>query len=238
MLWSKKTLVISLALMILLVAHGQTNVYLIPGQGADHRQYQNLDLGQDFNLRHIRYFTPDLGMDMREYAFLLSRQIDISRPYIIIGTSLGGMLATEMATFMSPKKVIIISSAKSRKELPYHYRIQKYIEINNLIPASLTKLGAQLLQPLVEPDRNTYKEIFVSMLEDKDPLFLSRTLEMIVSWEREEAPRSIIHIHGDNDNTLSIKNVDADYTIEGGSHMMVLTRGDEISAIIKEVLAK
>lgn len=225
-------------LKIVLPSSAQTNVYLLPGQGADHRQYQFMDLGSEYALKDIRYFTPALGMDMREYAFLLSRQIDRSQPFILIGTSLGGMLATEMTEFLKPEHVIIIASAKCRKELPLHYRLQKYFEINNLIPATLTKWGALILQPLVEPDRDQYKEIFVNMLEDKDPLFLSRTVEMIVSWEREEAPRSIIHIHGTEDHTLPIKNVDPDYIIEGGSHMMTLTRADEINQLILEILSK
>jgi pimeloyl-ACP methyl ester carboxylesterase len=219
-----------------LTAHAQIPVYLIPGQGADERLYNNLDLGSDYELKHIRFFTPEVGMQMREYAYLLSRQIDTTQPFILIGTSLGGMLATEMSTFLKPEKVIIISSAKTRKELPLHYRFQKYIELNNLIPAQLTKWGAQILQPLVEPDREKHKEIFVSMLQDKDPLFLSRTVEMIINWEREEIPRGIIHVHGEQDHTLPIKNVQPNHVIKGGSHMMVLTRGEEISQLILEIL--
>jgi hypothetical protein len=47
----------------------------------------------------------------------------------------------------------------------------------------------------------------------------------------------MIHIHGTDDHTLPIKNVKADYIIEGGSHMMVLTRGEEINQLIIKILA-
>src|SRR6056300_912405 len=105
------------------------------------------------------------------------------------------MLAAEMNTFLSPQKTIIISSAKSRKELPTQYRFQRAIPIYSLVPKRLVKGGARVLQPIVEPDRKRNKEIFKAMLKDKDPKFLKRTVRMIIRWERTEAPKGIIHIH-------------------------------------------
>ncbi|MEZ5071272.1 MAG: hypothetical protein R2751_09945 [Bacteroidales bacterium] len=58
----------------------------------------------------------------------------------------------------------------------------------------------------------------------------------ILEWERTESPGNIIHIHGDQDHTIPIRNVSFDFLVEGGSHMMVLTRGEEISRIINEIL--
>jgi hypothetical protein len=74
------------------------------------------------------------------------------------------------------------------------------------------------------------------MLNDKDPDFLKRTAAMIIQWERNESREDIVHIHGDNDHTIPIRNVDYDYLIEDGSHMMVYTRADEISDLINKIL--
>ena len=92
------------------------------------------------------------------------------------------------------------------------------------------------LQPIVEPDRNRAKETFKSMLKAKDPLFLKRTVDMIVTWDRHEYPPSIIYIHGDGDHTLPIRNIDVDHVIEGGSHMMTLTEGEMLSELIRSIL--
>ncbi len=59
---------------------------------------------------------------------------------------------------------------------------------------------------------------------------------MIVSWERDSYQASIIHIHGDADHTIPLKNVSPNYVIKEGSHLMVLTRAEEISGIIGEIL--
>ncbi len=211
-----------------------TSVYLIPGQGADYRLFNNLQLGSDFDTVHIRYSIPDKGMNMRDYAEVLSAQIDTTEPFILIGTSLGGMLAAEMNDFLHPEKVIVISSAKCRDELPRRYRFQKIIPLYRLFTGRGIKTGARIMQPIVEPDRKKEKETFKAMLKAKNKMFMKRSIAMIINWEREEYGDNIVHIHGDNDHTLPVKNVKCDYLIIDGSHMMTLTRGEEISRLIRE----
>jgi hypothetical protein len=146
------------------------------------------------------------------------------------------MLATEMADFLEPEKIIVISSAKQRKELPGRYRFQKVIPFYKIFPARAIKRGAKFVQPIVEPDSKNDRKVFLEMIENKDPDFLKRTINMIIRWKREEYREDIIHIHGDSDNTIPLKNVDYDYLIKDGSHMMVYTRAAEISALINKIL--
>lgn len=211
-------------------------VYLIPGQGADERLYKNLKLDTIYEARNIKYFTPEKGWDMREFASQLSKQIDTTANYSIVGVSLGGMLATEMNDFLTPETVIVISSAKSRKELPFRYRFQKTIPVYKVVPAGIVKLGSKILQPIVEPDRMRDAKTFKAMLKDKDPKFLKRTVKMIMEWERTVYDSQIIHIHGDIDKTIPLRNVSFDYVVEDGSHMMVLTRGALISDLVNQIL--
>ena len=214
----------------------KTKVYLVPGQGANSRQFDRLKIHDQFEVLYIEYFTPEKGWKMHEFAKALAQQIDTSSRFVIIGVSLGGMLAVEMSEFLNPEKVIIISSAKDRYELPTRYTFQRIIPLNKLVPGKLAKAGAKILQPIVEPDSRNYKDFFREMLSDKDPVFLKRTIAMIIGWKRKASHEEIIHIHGDADHTIPIRNVDYDYLIEDGSHMMVYTRADEISAIINKIL--
>jgi hypothetical protein len=214
----------------------KTVVYLIPGQGADSRQFDRININERFEVRDIEYFVPEKGWKMHQFAKELALQIDTSERYVIIGVSLGGMLATEMGDFLNPEKIILISSAKCRDELPGRYTFQKTIPLNKLIPAGMMKCGAKFLQPIVEPDSKKERNFFLDMLKDKDPVFLKRTADMIISWERSEFRKDIVHIHGDNDHTIPLRNVKCDYLINDGSHMMVYTRADEISGIINKIL--
>lgn len=168
----------------------------------------------------------------------LLKNIDTSTSYTFIGVSLGGMLISELLDVYKPQKAILISSAKCRSELPFRYRFQKHVPLNKIIPKRLIKLGAKILQPLVEPDRNKNKSTFKSMLTDKNPKYLKRTVNLIINWDKKEAHSSIIHIHGDEDKTIPLRNVKNAQILKKGSHMMTLTRGAELNEIIKEILAK
>jgi hypothetical protein len=74
------------------------------------------------------------------------------------------------------------------------------------------------------------------MLKAKDPMYLKRTSEMIINWQRERYSDDIIHIHGDSDHTIPVKNVNCDHLIKNGSHMMILTRGEEVNTLLLEIL--
>jgi hypothetical protein len=146
------------------------------------------------------------------------------------------MICVELNEILTAQKVIIISSAKNRSELPFRYKFQRVIPIYKILPARSLLFGAKFLQPIVEPDRDRNKETFKSMLSAKNPVYIKRTIEMIIKWDRKKNTKKMIHIHGDNDHTLPIRRVNCDYIVNGGSHMMTLTRFDVITGILKKEL--
>ena len=215
---------------------GDTLVYLFPGQGADERLFKHLELPSGYDTVNISYPVPDKHETMAMFASRFIEKIDPSTPYILLGVSIGGMICTELSDTISPLKTILISSAKSTQELPDRYTINQHIHLNRIIPKGMTKGGARMLQGIVEPDRKHDKETFVEMLKAKDPLYLKRTVDMIVNWERSSWSEKIVHIHGDKDHTIPIKNIKYDYLVEKGSHMMMITRAAEINQIIAGIL--
>ena len=211
-------------------------VYLFPGQGADYRQFRDLDFPEGYDTVHISYPVPLKKESLPQFALRFVPLIDQNRPFILVGVSLGGMICTELADILHPQKVILISSAKTNHELPGRYTFMAKSHINRIVPKGLVKAGARTLQGIVEPDRKYDPDTFRDMLRQKDPLYLKRTADMIICWEREHYHEGIIHIHGDADHTIPYKNVNCDYLIEEGSHMMVLSRAKEISRIICDLL--
>lgn len=227
---------IPLSSITVLFSQEQPIIYLFPGQGSDERLFDSLKFESHFKIVHIRYPIPEKGSSLPVYAKRISNQIDTSKQYILIGVSLGGMIISELNDLLNPEKSIIISSAKSRSELPFRYKFQKAIPLYKIVPPKLMLAGAKFLQPIVEPDRNTNKATFKSMLSSKDPLYMKRTVEMIIKWKREIAHENIIHIHGTKDHTIPIRNVKPTHTIKGGSHMMTLTQPSPINKILSDYL--
>lgn len=213
-------------------------IYLFPGQGSDERIFSNIRFDTSFKIVNILYPVPEKGTTMKEYALILKKQIDTTGEYSFIGVSLGGMLCSELADVLHPKKIIIISSAKCRKELPFRYRFQKNIPIYKLFPKGAIKFGARMLQPIVEPDRKKNKATFKSMLKNKNAKFLKRSVGMIIRWDKKTYKENIIHIHGTKDHTLPIRKTKPTIIIEKGSHMMTLTRAKEIEKILNSLLVK
>lgn len=215
------------------------HLYLIHGQGSDKRLFKNIHFDSTrFVVHYITLPIPERNDDMNSYAKKVSVQIDTNTKFSIIGVSLGGMVATEMSTFLKPRKTIIISSAGCRNELPYKYTFMKYIPIYRLIPAIVYKKGAFVAQPIVEPDRNKEKAVCIMMLKDKNPIFLKRTTHLIVNWSRRTKPdNNFFHIHGTSDNTLPYRRKNRyDVAIPNGSHMMVLTQSEAIQKAINTIL--
>jgi pimeloyl-ACP methyl ester carboxylesterase len=217
----------------------KTVVYFFHGQGADKRLFDSIQLSDSFEMRCINYGTPERGSTMNSFARELAKQIDTTQKFVLVGTSLGGMLCAEMSEFLHPEKTILISSAANRKELPFRYRFQRIIPLYFIVPGFVMKGSARILQPIVEPDRKHNKATFKSMLKAKNGKYMRRTIRMIILWKRKENSAKIIRIHGDNDHTLPIRNVEhVDYKVENGSHMITLTRGHEISALLTKELVK
>ena len=234
-----KTITLSIILLFSISCYAQMSkktIYLIPGQGSDYRIYKHFKF-KDFDTIHVKYIIPHEIETMESYAQRLSEQIDTTKRFSIIGVSLGGMLAVELSEFLNPEEVIVISSAKNRNELPFRYKFMKKVPLNTIFGGGFLRAVAPTAQIIVEPDSKKKRELCVSMLKSKNELFMKRSVNMIINWEREGDSAKIIHIHGDNDHTIPIRNVNGvTYKVKNGSHMMALTMGEKIRNIVKEYL--
>lgn len=220
-----------------LFAQSKTTIYCFPGQGSDHRLFDSLRVDTNYRLRFINYATPKKNCNMKQFAQELSQQIDSTQPFILLGVSLGGMICCELAEFMHPQKIILISSAKNRNELPRRYRFQYHIPLYRIFPGGFLNFGAKIMQPIVEPDRKHNKATFKSMLSKKTGLYMKRTVSMIINWERTSNSAEIFHIHGTKDHTLPIRFiVNPTFILENGSHMMTLTRAQDINVFLNQIL--
>jgi pimeloyl-ACP methyl ester carboxylesterase len=239
----KKSHLLSLLLALLLphfyllAQSTGTKVYLIHGQGSDSRIFNKLTLDEAFDTVCLNLPMPEKNESMKSFAQKLIPKIDTTSAFILIGVSLGGMVAAELNDIIHPLKTILISSAKNRSELPHRYKFMRILPLYKIFPAGVIKASSFFMQPLVEPDRKREKALFKSMLKQKDKRFLKHSIPLIILWDKPiQENKNIVHIHGNNDHTLPIKNISEAIIIPHGSHMMVLTQADLISQKINETL--
>ncbi len=212
-------------------------VYLIPGQGSDGRLFKNLNL-KNHQIKILDFVSAEKGDDMPAYAKRMAKQIDTSKPFSLIGVSIGGMIAIEINKVHKAEEVIIIASAKHREEIPKLYRTFNKFPVHKALGGNFLKFWVRLLQPIFEPMPKDCQTLWRDMLKQKDPLFMKCALACIITWEQDKlnSEDNITHIHGTKDNTLPYKNIEDAILIEEGTHVMTLTRADELSEIINEVL--
>jgi pimeloyl-ACP methyl ester carboxylesterase len=153
---------------------------------------------------------------------------------IVVGVSFGGMLATEMAKNDPLLRAIIISSNKTAKEFPGYLRIWKKFPVYRWVPGKLTKLVGQLSAPIMGPKGKEQKKLFKEIVSETNPDFNSWAIDAILHWKNQVVPPNVIQIHGNADTLLPYKLVRPEFTIKGGTHLMIMDHAAELSEILKK----
>jgi pimeloyl-ACP methyl ester carboxylesterase len=206
-------------------------LYLLAGQDSDYRLFQKYNF-ERFDTTAICYITPEKGDDMATYARRLMAQMDTTQPFFLMASSLGGMLSCEMAKVKRPEKILMLAGAKCRRELPFHFRMQKYVPLYRLFGGRALKAFAVTVHFFLEPETRRERKVFRAMMHDKDPKFMTRGVAMIVNWNNTTLPDNIIHLHGSKDRVLPKRRVRHATIIKGASHTMALTRSAEIQPFL------
>lgn len=215
------------------------NTYFISGLGADKRIFSKLKLSEKINIIHIDWINPNKNETLEAYAQRLSRIIDTSQPFALIGVSFGGMIAVEIAKILAPTTTVIISSTMLSKQLPRLYRFAGKLGLLKLIPAKLLKSSNRLTQNYYFGTRSgSEKTLLSKIIKDTDPYFLKWAIGSILGWKNNIKPERIYHIHGTNDKILYSKTAKPDYIIENGTHFMVYQNAKEISGIIDKLVLR
>ena len=79
-----------------------------------------------------------------DYAVRLSGAIDKSNPFVLVGLSLGGIMAVEIAKGFRPALTIIICFAPLSSQLPFYYRLAGKVNLLWVIPPTFFKVIATL----------------------------------------------------------------------------------------------
>lgn len=241
-----------------------TSIYCISGLGADERIFSKLTL-PGVTLIPLQWIQPQKEECIEAYAKRMTAQLPLhpgSQPHshpanqdppnqpadqpglldqplsypILMGVSFGGMMALEMAKFFPEAKVILISSVKSRKELPGWMRLAGNLRLNRLLPLRpprWDRLETDFLGTETAEERQLVREFS----NTSDPVYLRWALGQVINWRNEWQPSACYHLHGTNDKTFPYKNIRATHLIAGGGHFMVMNRAKEVSTILESILA-
>jgi hypothetical protein len=199
-------------------------VYFMPGLAANASIFERILLPEDqFDTYFMEWEIPLDNEKLSEYAQRISKKVTHKNP-VLVGVSFGGILVQEMAQFLNPSKIIIISSVKSNLEFPTAFKLAKQTKAYKLIPTSLIDNVYNLAKFTFGEKVIKRLKLYQMFLTVRDKKYLDWSIEKIILWDRKKADPNVIHIHGDTDEVFPIKYIQDCIVVKGGTHILILTK--------------
>ncbi len=211
------------------------NVYFISGLAADSRVFKHIRLPEGYEIIHLNWITPLHNESLTDYALRLAQKIDTSKKFALVGLSMGGMIATEIAKKYKPAACILLCSVPTHTQMPAHFKWAYFLRLHKLMPVAILKKVSMLKRGFA-PDNKTDQQLLKQVIKDSDPAFIRWAMHAILSWKNEIIPQPLWHIHGSKDGILPIRYTQPTHTVAGGNHLMIMSESKGINEFLKQVL--
>lgn len=214
-------------------------IYCIPGLGFDGRIFDKLEL-LCFDLVMLNWIEPKREEGLESYAIRLAEGIpQDDNEIVLVGHSFGGILCQEIAKLRPCKAVILISSVKSRKELPFFFKVIAPLGIHHLFSKKLVRYTFPFWAKSHGYRTKEEQTLFLSMVGNNSDHYLQWALKALSLWQDSitSVDFKLLQIHGRKDKTFPISFINhPDYLLQDGNHFMVYQEAETISQIILKAL--
>jgi pimeloyl-ACP methyl ester carboxylesterase len=200
------------------------HLYFVPGLAAGKEIFENIKLPEDlFKVHFIEWKIPEKKETIENYAQRMAQEVKEENA-VLIGVSFGGVLVQEMSAYLNLRKLIIISSVKTKHEFPLRMTLARKTLAYKLVPTKTILSADDLSKFAIGKKTKKRLELYQQYLSVRDENYLDWAIENMVCWNREQADDQVIHIHGDKDFVFPIDKIKNCIVIEGGTHIMILNR--------------
>ena len=214
----------------------KTPIYFVPGLAAGKEIFRNINLPESkYETNVLEWLIPEKKESLVDYAKRMASFIT-EPDAILVGVSFGGVVAQEMSLFLNLKGLIIISSIKTKNEMPKRLKLAAKTFAYKLVPTSLVLSASDLTKFAIGPKTEKRLKLYQEYLHVRDKQYLDWAIEQMITWDRKLVIPSVIHLHGDSDVIFPIKNINNCISIKGGTHIMLLNKGREVSDKIMELV--
>ena len=213
------------------------NLYCMPGMAASPKIFEFISLPKPIKIHLLSWIPPLKDEPLTDYAIRMCERVTQTNP-ILLGVSFGGVLVQEMSKYLPGCQVVIVSSIKSKDELPLSMKMAKKTNahkllpmqwINNLDNLSLFVFGEGIQKRLA---------LYQKYLSERNPDYLSWAIDSLVNWDKTEISNNIIHIHGEKDTVFPIKNLSHPFIKIKGGHAAIITQADWFNKELSKILLK
>lgn len=206
-------------------------IYALPGVGCDHRLYDRIEWPAEHKVIKLDW-PPFVANDsLPAIAERMAAKISADEPHMLVGVSMGGMVAQELAALTHPRKVVLISSWTGPQEWTPFVRMSARLGLFRTI-RDWSMRAVWPVKRLVDRRENKVDELLWNMARDQSAQQLRRGTGAVLRWKGSPWDGPLVRIHGDRDLVTPLR-FPVDHLVQGGQHVMVLTRAPEISRILR-----
>nr|WP_321228293.1 alpha/beta hydrolase [uncultured Psychroserpens sp.] len=201
-----------------------THVYLMPGMAANPTIFEHIKLPEDqFEIHWLEWMIPQKKETLESYAKRMILNIKQDN-VVLLGVSFGGILVQEMSKHMTFKRLFVVSSVKSKHELPKRMKVMKYTKAYKLLPTQLVS-NIDFLAKYAFGETVTKRiELYKKYLSVSDKSYLDWAIENVIEWDQDAPNEDAIYIQGDKDAVFPHSCVGNCIVLKGGTHVMVINK--------------
>ncbi len=211
------------------------HIFFISGLGADHRAFDRIKL-DGYEQTHLPWIVPEWKDNMHTYARKMAEPIMNAENPVVIGLSLGGMLASEMTTFIPQLRVILVSSIKSHEERSNILKLGRAFPIQHLMPPNTMQRFTFMWELAQKKRLQGDGKHMVEMFKDQNDKFMRWAIVNAPKWRGKGDESRIAHIHGTLDRMFPFRRIKNAIPVHGGTHLMVYVKGEEVTRLILQEL--
>lgn len=198
---------------------------LLPGMGATAAMYNALRRRLDFPIECIDWPAYRGERSYAEVARRIVEEHDIRDGDVVGGSSLGGMVALEMAGIVRPAGCVLLGSAVHASEV-------------RTLLSILAPLAAVAPVELVQTLAGSRTDLVSAMFSEADTSFIRAMSAYLPRWQGTQGRTdTLFRLHGRQDPVIPCPAAGAT-VIEGAGHVVAMTHPAETAAFLREVRAQ
>jgi len=213
------------------------DLILLPGLGADHRQFESQRV--EFpDLLVPPWIVPRPRESLRAYAARMASTVPHGPNVVLGGSSFGGMVAYEMARHVRPSAVVLIGSCRSPRGIrPMLRRLRPGVPLFPVASLAIAKRIAPAGVRVFSRLGPEHRKLCVDMFRDAEPRFVRWAAGAVLQWRPGPPPADVPvrQIHGRKDRVLPAARARADELIADGGHMINLTHAEQVNRFLRDV---
>jgi len=200
------------------------HVYLMPGMAANPSIFKHIKLDENqFKIHWLKWFIPHKNESLSAYAKRMILHIKHEN-VVLLGVSFGGVLVQEMSKYITLRKLIIVSSVKTKHEMPKRMKVIRLTKAYKVLPTSLVNNMDMLAKYAFGDSIKKRIDLYKRYLSLSDSRYLDWAITQMVCWNQDKPIVGCLHIHGDKDMVFPSQNINDCIIIKGGTHIMILNK--------------